>query len=135
MKTLILVALAAALALNGCATLHLDNYEDGSLNQEEMRFVAKDGSDMLAAHYPPGKTTLALNPAGPFGQYLIDALRAQGFGVEEQAPVTLYYLLDVMDGQQYRLGLITKTWRSDASYRRDSGNMLVRADHTQRVAQ
>lgn len=133
MKTFML-ALAAALALNGCATLHLDNYEDSSLSREEMQFVAKDGSDRLAAHYPPGKTALALKPAGPFGQYLVDALRAQGFGVEEQAPVTLYYLLDVMDGQHYRLGLITKDWRSDASYRRDAGNTLVRADHTQRVA-
>lgn len=133
MKTLML-AFAAAIALSGCATLQLDNYEDGSLSQEEMLFIAKDGSDMLAAHYPPGKTALALKPAGPFGQYLVDALRAQGFGVEEQAPLTLYYLLDVMDGQHYRLGLITKDWRSDASYRRDAGNMLIRADHTQRVA-
>lgn len=133
MKPLML-ALVAALALNGCATLHLDNYEDSSLSQEEMLFVAKDGSDRLAAHYPPGKTALALKPAGPFGHYLIDALRAQGFGVEEQAPVTLYYLLDVMDGQHYRLGLITKDWRSDATYRRDGNNALTRADHTQRVA-
>ena len=133
MKTLML-AFAAAIALSGCATLQLDNYKDGSLSQEEMLFIAKDGSDMLAAHYPPGKTALALKPAGPFGQYLVDALRTQGFGVEEQAPLTLYYLLDVMDGQHYRLGLITKDWRSDASYRRDAGNMLIRADHTQRVA-
>lgn len=135
MKNLVMM-LSLSLFLGGCATLQMDNYEDGSLSAADMQLIANDGSEMLAIQYPPGQTTFALKPSGSFGQMLVEALRQKGFGIQEQSAVPLYYLLDQIDGQtQYRLGLITGDWRSDAVYSRDGNGNLSRNGQTQRMKQ
>ena len=89
--------LLAALFLGGCATMNIDNFEDDSLTPNEMQTIATVGGEIMAGQYPPGKTTVALKPVGAFGEYLAEALRQRGFGVQESNAVALHYLLDQID--------------------------------------
>lgn len=126
--------LFAALFLGGCATMNIDNFEDDSLTPNEMQTIATVGGEIMAGQYPPGKTTVALKPVGAFGEYLAEALRQRGFGVQESNAFALHYLLDQIDDRTWRLGLITTDWRNDSVFRRDGNNALIRGTQTQRIA-
>lgn len=130
MKSLLL----AVLFLGGCATMNIDNFEDDSLTPNEMQMIATVGGEIMAGQYPPGKTTVALKPVGAFGEYLVEALRQRGFGVQESNAVALHYLLDQLDDRTWRLGLITTDWRNDSVFHRYGNNTLIRGTQTQRVA-
>lgn len=133
MKKLLLIALAANLA--GCAVLSpINNYESSTISPADMAKVAEDGSEIMAAHYPPGKTQLSVAPNGVFGGMLIKSLRQKGFAVAENKGqgTPLNYLLDELDPATYRLGLITPTWRTDVAYQRNHDGIL-RKNQTQRV--
>ncbi|MDO4643459.1 MAG: hypothetical protein Q4A74_06430 [Cardiobacteriaceae bacterium] len=120
-------------ALHGCVSMqHIDNYEDSELNKTEVQRIAKDGGDILAAHYPPGKTIISLKSVGVFGDLLGEELRHHGFGVQEKGTTVLHYLLDKMDEQTWRLGLITDYWRSDSIYYLGDNQELIRGNQTQR---
>lgn len=138
MKKLLLIALVANLA--GCAVLSpINNYESSTISPTDMAKIAEDGSEIMAAHYPPGKTQLSVAPNGVFGGMLIKSLRQKGFAVAEKqgqgtatASTSLNYLLDELDPATYRLGLITPMWRTDVAYQRNHDGIL-RKNQTQRV--
>lgn len=125
----------ALLVMGGCATLNTTSYESKELSAAEMRYIAQDSSQLLAEHYPAGKTTLHVLSAGEFGASLAEALRQQGFAVQDaagQGAVELNYILDGIAPDRYRLGLITPQWRSDRLYQRSS-DRLISSVVTQRL--
>lgn len=117
--------LLGSLLLGGCASmLPNSSYESSEISPIEMQTLALDGSAMMAARYPAGKTILTLQKNGEFGERFAEALRKQGFAVsQENEGMVLNYLLSPLDSQSIHLGLITHDWRSDALYIRQAGKL------------
>lgn len=131
MKNLALL-FSAVLFMNGCASINANNYASPKLTAGEMQTIAIDGSTIMADTYPPGKTTLRIKDGGTFGKLFTEALRKRGFAVQETDGMTLNYLVDPVDANTIRLGLVTPNWRGDALYLR-KGNTTVRLNLTQRI--
>lgn len=128
----ILSSVLIALLLNGCASMSVNSYESTALTPTEMQALAMDGSAIMAERYPPGKTALDVEKAGAFGEMLAQALRQRGFAIEQGRGTPLRYLVDPLDAQAIRLGLLTPDWRSDALYLRQNGS-VTRQNLTQRI--
>lgn len=130
----ILVLLMTTIMTMGCASIRPSNYESPSLSKEELQEIATDGSEILAQKYPPGKTVLALEHDTTFAILLSNALRQHGFAVENEPKegIILNYIVDPLDSQTVRLGLITNNWRSDVLYLLSHGK-ATRKNLTQRI--
>lgn len=123
---------AFGVLLTGCASMQQGSYEAKSLTETERQTIANDGSVIMSEFFPPGKTTLNINDnGGKFGALFTEFLRKRGFAIADNG-IALSYLIDPIDAQYIRLGLITPNWRSDALYLRHDGK-VTRQNLTQRV--
>lgn len=96
------------LVLSGCASMGSSNGFDGvsASHPSATEPIARDAARLMAGFYPPGHTSLHVNPAAGFGQAFDGALRQRGFTMSESG-IPVKYQLDMLDASLCYLSLRT----------------------------